>query len=722
MPSPIRGSLRASSLRISLLAAVLTPFVLGVLVAIRDPFGEMETRTLISLWVEVEVLVLVVVAVLAGHARARSERQRAAAIREVRWRAARDPLTSLLNRRGLVSMLSRRTWEGGDRRCSALLFDLDDFKQVNDRYGHITGDRVLVTAADALMGLTSRGWMVARLGGDEFLLVRSGTDLSEGEAREIAEMIPAALRRAGLPEVSASFGRAIDESGGEPLDWLLARADRDLNRARGRPYDPEAAIRFLSDPDEDSGGLLARGQELAVSTGWLGRETGSRTTLLRRVGLICASVALAFSLAAVASIPLGLVWLRTADVQGAMAFTTAATLALSALTLLIYFHRFPVARRRLRFCRGAGWLIAAIGVGAMLEHLTGRTLLVTELVSDPLEGVVPHINRPDFETGFGFLLGGLYTTQLQRKGRVVEALRALISLTLIAVIAAAAYGIVLDAGYLWQAGNVTISPHGMVTSALLASALLVAEPQQIILRPFFAGGGAARIAHTLAFAGVAMPPIAGAILVNLDLSEGLGWETTVMAVALAQAAIMGTIALVSLRVINEADRATAEVWRELNEVADRDPLTGLFNRGRFSREIELSRRDLKRNGRPYSVVLFDLDRLKELNTIRGYMEGDRALREVATALESGVRPSDLPVRLGGDEFGILLPGAGESDAEAIAARCARRIGDIEELTLNASWGIATDQGEFTSASEVIEAADRRLYKAKSRRAVGQAAQ
>ena len=708
------------ALRLSLAAAAVTPLLLGILVAVRDPFGQMGTRELISLWVEVEVLVLVLVAVLAGHARARSERRRERAIREVRRRAVRDPLTALLNRRGLVSVLSRYDWSGEDGGCSALLLDLDDFKQVNDRYGHITGDRVLVAVADYLQGLSARGWIAARLGGDEFLMLRRGTELGERTARKITDPIPAVLREVGLPVVEASYGRAIDVTGSEPLDWLLARADRELNRARGKGQDPESALRFLESIDEDGSSLLARGQEL--SSGGRSDRPGIVGSLraLRRVGLFSSGLALLLALAALASIPLDFHWLRTVDPQGATAFTTSATLSLAALTMVVFFSRLPPSRGRLKLCRAAGWLIAAIGATVVLEHTTGRMLLPMGMISDPLEGTVDHIWRSDFETGLGFLFGGLYTTQLRRTGRYVEIFRAVVSFSLIAVIAAAAFGILLDAGYLWQGPAVALSPHGMVAGTLLAVALLVAEPRQLLLRPFLSGGGAARIAHTLVIAGVFMPLIAGTTLVHLDFEQGLGWEVMVMAVAAVQAAIMAMLAFVSLRAVGEADRETSRVWRELSEVADRDPLTGLFNRERFNREIALSRKVLDRDGHPYSVVLLDLDRLKELNSSHGYAAGDRALRTVAAALQSSVRPSDLPVRLGGDEFGILLPGADTSEAAAVALRCIKRIEEIDEMPLRASWGAATDSGEYETAEDLIEAADSQLYRAKESKGQEQA--
>lgn len=699
-------------MRWALLAAVLTPIVSGTLIAVGYPFQDMGVRTLIGLWVEFEVLVLVAVAVLAGHARARSEKRRMSAIRQLRRRAVRDPLTSLLNRRGLVSVLSRQTWGGPQGGRSALLLDLDNFKRVNDVHGHIIGDRVLLAVADCLLDLAVEGWWAARLGGDEFLIVGRRLDHADLE-RQIASALDEALKRKGLPAVSVSFGRAFDPTGTEPLGDLVARADQDLGRRRGQPKGSRPDIgRVGFWVDDGSSGLLDLGRELARAGSIGSLNVPASARVLRRGALLCAGLALALSLLALAAVPLDLTWLRTVHRQGALSVTTFLALAIAAAALVCFFWGESTSPLRLRICRVGGWLIAAIGLATVLEHITGLTFLPSELISDPLENEVPFITRPDLESGIGLLCGGLYTVTIGRRGRLIEIFRTVVSLALIAVVAAAAFGILLGAGYLWQGNAPALSPHGMLTGTLLAVALLLAEPRHPLLTPFISGGEAARIANILVVAGIAVPLIGGTLLVQLDIAERAGWAPAVMAVALVQATILAALVVYSMRAAGRSDRETAELWRQLSEVADRDPLTGLFNRGRFNRELEISREILKRSGQPYSVILLDLDRLKWLNASRGYVEGDRALREVAAALETGVRPSDLPARLGGDEFGIVLPGAGEQEVAEIAKRCSARIEAAGDPELKVSWGAATAGATDVEPSALIAAADRRLYSAK----------
>jgi two-component system, cell cycle response regulator len=153
-----------------------------------------------------------------------------------------DPLTNLYNRRFLTEILegelerSRRLHSP----LSLMIVDLDGFKEVNDRHGHQTGDRLLVAVAETLRkGLRSYD-VASRYGGDEFVLILPGTTL--GEAVLVAERLRAAVEplRVAAPEgvvgSTASIGVAGVELQGDelplPMDPLLRRADQALYRAK----------------------------------------------------------------------------------------------------------------------------------------------------------------------------------------------------------------------------------------------------------------------------------------------------------------------------------------------------------------------------------------------------------------------------------------------------------------------------------------------------------
>jgi diguanylate cyclase (GGDEF)-like protein/PAS domain S-box-containing protein len=158
--------------------------------------------------------------------------------------ARHDPLTGLANRRALGEALDDRRIRAGG---SALLFcDLDDFKLVNDRYGHDVGDRVLVEVGRRLQATARGADVVARLGGDEFVVL--GRELDHISAVRLAHRLSTAVGRPmtdivpGLT-ISCTVGVAVGGPGDDTAD-LLARADRQLleskrstssGQARGRP-------------------------------------------------------------------------------------------------------------------------------------------------------------------------------------------------------------------------------------------------------------------------------------------------------------------------------------------------------------------------------------------------------------------------------------------------------------------------------------------------------
>jgi diguanylate cyclase (GGDEF)-like protein len=157
----------------------------------------------------------------------------------LRLLARTDELTSLLNRRGLRAALLRefRRAERYGGELSLIAFDVDRFKQVNDRHGHAVGDRVLQAVARALEGALRQVDVVGRSGGEEFLVVTPETPLADALA--VAERLRLEVARAGIRagelsvQVTISAGVASLRSAraGSP-DELLAVADAALYRAK----------------------------------------------------------------------------------------------------------------------------------------------------------------------------------------------------------------------------------------------------------------------------------------------------------------------------------------------------------------------------------------------------------------------------------------------------------------------------------------------------------
>lgn len=152
--------------------------------------------------------------------------------------ARRDPLTGLLNRRGLVQALAADGDGHGDAVAVAVaMVDLDDFKRVNAAHGYAVGDRVLAATGDALLDLVPEDALVARLGGDEFLLAAPG--VCPEAVAELADRAVTAIRiatgrvLADDEPVTASAGwTLVSHRSAEELDRLLPAADQALRRAK----------------------------------------------------------------------------------------------------------------------------------------------------------------------------------------------------------------------------------------------------------------------------------------------------------------------------------------------------------------------------------------------------------------------------------------------------------------------------------------------------------
>ena len=156
----------------------------------------------------------------------------------------------------------------------------------------------------------------------------------------------------------------------------------------------------------------------------------------------------------------------------------------------------------------------------------------------------------------------------------------------------------------------------------------------------------------------------------------------------------------------------------LRHISVTDSLTGLPNRREFEHRLPQEVERAVRHHLPLSLILVDVDRLKEINDHGGHRAGDRALIAVADALRGSCRSVDIPARVGGDEFAILAPTTSAPDAIQLAARV--------QATLRASSAAAGYQvsvsigvADLDSAAEVgtdrdlLEAADRALYQAKT---------
>lgn len=159
-------------------------------------------------------------------------------IRELRHDVVRDPLTGLLNRRGFERVVVR-TLDFVRRYGSevALVFiDMDEFKRVNDTFGHAAGDRVLAETAALIRHTLRSSDVIGRIGGDEFvaLLWKADVDVARRTARRVAEVLAGATidHEGNAITVTASVGVTM-LAAGDDVAGVLDRADQDMYRAKG---------------------------------------------------------------------------------------------------------------------------------------------------------------------------------------------------------------------------------------------------------------------------------------------------------------------------------------------------------------------------------------------------------------------------------------------------------------------------------------------------------
>jgi len=163
---------------------------------------------------------------------------------------------------------------------------------------------------------------------------------------------------------------------------------------------------------------------------------------------------------------------------------------------------------------------------------------------------------------------------------------------------------------------------------------------------------------------------------------------------------------------------SAHVFEKVRHLASSDPLTGLANYRRLLDVLDTETERTLRTGRPFAVLLLDLDGLKKINDTYGHLVGSRALCRVADILRFYCRAIDTAARYGGDEFAVVLPEARDDEAQRVAQRIRETLAaDQEEPPISASIGISIYQGEGERVEKLLAEADQNLYDEKARRRV-----
>ena len=322
------------------------------------------------------------------------------------------------------------------------------------------------------------------------------------------------------------------------------------------------------------------------------------------------------------------------------------------------------------------------GADATLRVVWWLTITIV-LLGVGISGSFLEVQSPIFALGAGAVLAVILfheVTSTAYRGRLLRAAELL-----------AATGLV--AGLLGMSGYAS-SPFSILFALVAVAAALAHGPR--------AGLIAAALASVAFGLVLLMDPGLNVYSANdaLRLSFGLGATWLLAFVAIVY-----------------ADRQRRAVRRAVN-LSRTDPLTGLFNRSQLYVTLEQEVSRTRRSDRGFCVLMIDLDGLKAINDTGGHLRGDQVLHAVGSVIAGSIRTVDSAYRYGGDEFVVVLPETDIVGAFVVAEKIRLGAEDLESTiqgaaTPSVSIGLVSHPEDGLSAEELMLAADRAMYQAKS---------
>ena len=257
----------------------------------------------------------------------------------------------------------------------------------------------------------------------------------------------------------------------------------------------------------------------------------------------------------------------------------------------------------------------------------------------------------------------------------------------------------------------SVALHTATLMLLLSLGVLTLEPVSWPIRTILARGTGGIICRWLLPTAILAPPVLGWLLTrqgSLDFFPAqFDWALYSAISTLGSVWLIVTLA--HRITVVDAERQSA------TELSRHDALTGLANRRAFDAFLHESFQLSRRHAHPAALLLLDIDHFKSYNDAFGHTAGDALLKTLSVILSSLVRETDLVARLGGEEFGIVLPETNMEGARKLAERVRAEVEQAAQFRrrVTVSVGVSTLTNEMQIPSDLIEDCDSALYRAKS---------
>jgi len=586
---------------------------------------------------------------------------------QLRELSIRDPLTGLYNRRQFEADLAQ-AWSQAvtsPQPVAMLLMDVDHFKRYNDTYGHPAGDACLQAVSQALQAVAAaEQGSAGRLGGEEFGLLLPGR--TPEAALVVGERLCEAVRQKALPHSASDAAPYVSVSVGVAVSWPSTGGQSTtlLQQADDALYAAKHAGRDRA---------CAPTETLASKVHASPPQTEAGSPIPTESDPLTSPSAPPLS-ALDTVLARGFKWLRfpgqiEADFQS---------------------HR-AVGRRK--------HLATTAIVGLILLNL--YTLMSRAMFPDVLDAV---INQQLTLSATLLLLSGLYALPL--KPWVAEGLYAG---------AVSAIGI---------ASVMVLSQSKMLTAHVHAVALFVI--------PFFAGVVGRQPFWYTCLPSIVTVVACATIMHPHDETQGIVLADSL--VIIGNATLYTLIAAYTLEhgdrkawLLSQIERqqhdALSVATRQLRTLSMLDHLTGIYNRRQFEADYTRIWAECKQDGHPVAMLIMDVDYFKRYNDHHGHPTGDRCLKQVAGLIaQTANLHKGIAARLGGEEFGILLPKRDLAQAMRIGqmvcqtirqARIAHRASSVApHITISVGAACLDPRGE-PHTRQLLTLADDGLYLAKA---------